>query len=157
MVSAKLLLAATLPALAISNPIAPRQMDIPENWTWHIEDWEAGCARGGCYYTFNVTVPTVPGQIGGVKAYCSNGESNGLFQDCRLLEGVNNGVAAKIDDKPDDGSGRGPQNVYVSFLYDGYEDRPAYNFTGHNQTIYNQAVAPRQRFDVTPTEVFAIA
>ena len=36
-------------------------------------------------------------------------------------------------------------------------DRPAYNFTGSNDTIYNAFVAPLAEFDITPTEVFVVA
>jgi len=35
--------------------------------------------------------------------------------------------------------------------------RTAYNFTGSHEAIYNQFVAPLQEFDVTPTQVSAVA
>lgn len=98
MVSFTTLLAFTAGALA--SPVVPRQMAIPENWNWHVSGWEAGCAPD-CYYHFNVTIPSVEGEILGVKAYC-DGTENGYYRkgnwytNCQILEGVNNGVAAKV-------------------------------------------------------------
>ena len=65
---------AVLASVAAASPLASRQIAIPPDWTWHVTGSEMGCSRGGCYYNFNVTVPTVPGQIAGVKAYCSGYE-----------------------------------------------------------------------------------
>ncbi|KAL5450231.1 hypothetical protein PMIN07_001233 [Paraphaeosphaeria minitans] len=162
MVSFTTLLAFSAGALA--SPFVQRQIAIPENWNWHVSGWGAGCARSGCYYDFNVTVPTIEGHIAGVKAYCS-GYENGYYrkgnwyQNCRILEGVNNGVAAKLSERPpeNDTESTSPQQILISFEYAAYEDRPAYNFTGSHKTIYNQFVAPEQEFDVKPTSVFAVA
>ncbi|KAK7186064.1 hypothetical protein DPSP01_000672 [Paraphaeosphaeria sporulosa] len=162
MVSFTTLLA--LSAGALSSPVVQRQIAIPENWNWHVSGWEAGCARSGCYYNFNVTVPTVEGQIAGVKAYC-NGYENGYYrkgnwyENCQILEGVNNGVAAKLSERPPESDTEStlPQEILISFVLAGYEDRPAYNFTGSHKTIYNQFAAPLQEFDVTPTTVFGVA
>ena len=155
---------ALLATSALASPVA-RQIAIPENWNWHVENWSAGCARSGCYYNFNITVPTVEGEIAGVKAYCSGGEQGydnsftipSVYQNCRLLEGVNNGVAAKFSLRENDGQGFGPKDIIVSFLYSGYEDRPAYNFSGSHEAKYNQFVAPLMEFDITPTQVFGVA
>lgn len=126
MVSFTTLLA--LSAGALASPILQtRQMDIPENWVWHVSGWEAGCARGGCYYRFNVSVPTVEGQILGVKAQCS-GTENGWYrkgnwyENCQILEGVNNGVSAKLGERKSDYDGS-PDDVFLSFTLGGYEDR----------------------------------
>lgn len=102
-------------------------MDIPQDWSWHVSGWTAGCARSGCYYDFNVTVPTIEGQIGGVKAYCS-GNENGWYRNgnwytnCQILEGVNNGVAAKLSERESDDVAS-PGEILLSFEYAGYEDR----------------------------------
>ncbi|KAJ4351181.1 uncharacterized protein N0V89_006520 [Didymosphaeria variabile] len=159
MVSFTALLA--LSASALATPVLQtRQMDIPANWTWHVSGWSAGCARSGCYYDFNVTVPTVEGQIAGVKAYCSGSENwyrlGNYYRNCQILEGVNNGVSAKFSERTSD-DGTPPQEIELSFELAGYEQRPAYNFTGSHETIYNQFVAPAQEFDVTPTEVTGVA
>lgn len=160
MVSFTTLLALSAGALA-SPVLQTRQMDIPQDWSWHVSGWTAGCARSGCYYDFNVTVPTIEGQIGGVKAYCS-GNENGWYRNgnwytnCQILEGVNNGVAAKLSERESDDVAS-PGEILLSFEYAGYEDRPAYNFTGSHAAIYNQFTAPAQEFDVTPTEVTAVA
>ncbi|KAF1965926.1 hypothetical protein BU23DRAFT_560626 [Bimuria novae-zelandiae CBS 107.79] len=164
MVSFMTLLALSASALA-SPVLQTRQMEIPENWTWHVSGWSAGCARGGCYYNFNVSVPTVEGQILGAKAYCS-GDENGYyredfsnyFENCRILEGVNNGISAKFSSRENSTSGS-PEDIVLSFELAAYEPtgRPAYNFTGSHKAIYNQFIAPEQEFDVTPTEVSTIA
>jgi len=85
-----------------------------------VTNWEAGCARS-CYYNFNITVPTIPNEIGGVKAYCSGYESGDLFTKCRILEGVNNGVSAKFGLR-EEGAGS-PKTVYFSFEKGAYQER----------------------------------
>ncbi|KAF2451958.1 hypothetical protein P171DRAFT_426377 [Karstenula rhodostoma CBS 690.94] len=163
MVSFTTLLA--LSATALASPVLQsRQIAIPENWSWHVSGWTAGCAKQGCFYNFNVTVPTVEGQIAGVKAYC-NGYETGYYrkgnwyESCQILEGVNNGVAAKFSERPakSETESESPQEIFLSFEYAGFEDRPAYNFTGSHKVIYNQFTAPVQEFDVKPTEVSAVA
>lgn len=121
---------ALLATSAMAGPVA-RQIAIPENWDWQVENWEAGCGRSGCYYNFNVTVPTIKGEIAGVKAYCHGYEQGydnsftvpSTYETCQLLEGVNNGVAARFSLRENDGQGFGPKEIEVSFLYAGYEDR----------------------------------
>ncbi|CAI9637823.1 unnamed protein product [Alternaria burnsii] len=155
---------ALLATSAMAGPVA-RQIAIPENWDWQVENWEAGCGRSGCYYNFNVTVPTIQGEIAGVKAYCHGYEQGydnsftvpSTYETCQLLEGVNNGVAARFSLRENDGQGFGPKEIEVSFLYAGYEDRPAYNFSGSHEARYNQFVAPQLNFTITPTKVFGIA
>ncbi|KAF2193759.1 hypothetical protein K469DRAFT_619047 [Zopfia rhizophila CBS 207.26] len=154
MVSASALL--LFAASAIASPLVQRQTEIPEDWNWQVEGWHAGCARSGCSYNFNITVPTIEGEIGGVKAYCSGYENGAFFIPCQILEGVNNGVAAKLLPREDE-SGRGPQQFAVSFLKASYEGSPYYNFTAYHETIYNAFVAPLQNFTMTPTEVFGVA
>ena len=105
-------------AAALASPLRTRQIEIPEGWTWQVTNWSAGCARS-CYYDFNVTVPTIEGQIGGVKAYCSGGE-DAWYRNCRILEGVNNGVSAKLSERNGSGS---PAEIQLSFELVGYEER----------------------------------
>lgn len=118
-----------LVSAAAAGPLVQRQIDIPEDWAWHVTGWHAGCARSGCNYNFNVTVPTIPNQVGGVKAYCSGYENGHVygepstFTSCQILEGVNNGVAAKFGPRENPEEGLGPKKVYVSFTLAGYEDR----------------------------------
>lgn len=121
---------ALLATSAIAGPVA-RQIAIPKHWNWQVENCEAGCSRRGCYYYFNVTVPSVENGPAGVKALCNvyeQGYENSFtvpstYTDCRLLEGVNNGVAARPSLRKSDGNGFGPQEIEVSFLYAGYGDR----------------------------------
>ena len=151
-------LLALLAPLALANPILPRQTldepTIPSNWTWHIENWHAGCTRT-CYYNFNITVPTTT-DIAGVKAYCSGYESGNLYIRCQILEGVNNGVSAKLGLR-EEGAGS-PKEVFLSFEKGPYAEtgRPPYNFTGSHEAVYNAFVAPLLDFDVTPTSVVAV-
>jgi hypothetical protein len=126
MVSFTTLLAFSAGALA-SPVLQNRQIAIPDNWNWHVSGWEAGCTRSGCYYNFNVTVPAVEGQIAGVKAYC-RGNENGWYrkgnwyEGCRILEGANNGVAAKLSERWSDVDSS-PKEILISFKLAGYEDR----------------------------------
>ena len=119
----------------------------------------------------------VEGEIAGVKAYCSGDESNDLFRSCRLLEGVNNGVAAKFGPRNASAPELGPKEIAISFELGAYEptqryvefpsrgmwmrantmSRPAYNFTGYADAVYNAFVSPNLDFDVQPSEVFAVA
>jgi hypothetical protein len=121
---------ALLATSAVAGPVA-RQIAIPENWNWQVEGWEAGCGRHGCYYNFNVTVPSVEGSIEGVKAYC-NGYEQGYdnsftipstYETCSLLEGANNSVAARLSVRQLDAPSSGPKNIEVSFLSVGDENR----------------------------------
>lgn len=126
MVSFATLLALSASALA-SPVLQTRQMDIPSNWTWHVSGWEGGCSRGGCYYNFNVTVPSVEGQILGAKAYC-HGDENGYYRkgntyaNCQILSGVNNGISAKLGERKSD-EDSAPDDIFISFTLAGYEDR----------------------------------
>jgi hypothetical protein len=126
MVSFTTLLAFSAGALA-SPVLQARQIAIPENWTWHIDGWTGGCSRSGCSYNFNVTVPRVEGEIAGVKAYC-NGYENGwyrrgnTFDGCQILEGSNNGVAAKFSERESDVDGS-PKEIIVSFELGAYGER----------------------------------
>lgn len=151
-----------LSASALASPVLQnRQIPTPEGWNWQVSKWEAGCTRSGCYYNFDVTVPSVEGEILGVKAHCF-GDENGWYRKgnwykgCQILEGVNNGVAAKLSERESDTDGS-PDEILISFTLAGHEDRPTYNFTAKHETIYNAAVAPQQEFEVTPTEVFGNA
>ncbi|KAI9149069.1 hypothetical protein HJFPF1_11115 [Paramyrothecium foliicola] len=151
---------ALLATSAVAAPLNERQIDIPSDWTWSVEGWHAGCQRS-CSYNFNITIPTIEGEIAGIKAYCSGGETGGTFTSCQILEGVNNGVASKLLERPDD-SGIGPQQFAVSFEKASYEGSdctgsPSYNFTAYNSTTYNAFVAPLMSFTMKPTEVVGIA
>jgi hypothetical protein len=129
MVSSTMLLAfSAASAGALAKPVVQeRQIAIPGNWTWHVSGFEGGNTRTGAYYNFNVTVPAVEGQIAGVKAYC-NGYENGWYrkgnwyENCRILEGANNGVAAKLSERVSDVDGE-PKEILISFKFAGYEDR----------------------------------
>jgi hypothetical protein len=131
MVSFTHLLTSCLATAAFATPINPtletRETSIPSNWTWHVSGWEAGCTRPGCFYRFNVTVPAIEGYVSGVKAYCS-GDENGFYrkgnwyEGCQILEGTNNGVAAKLSERESDVDGF-PKEIDISFVKGGYMER----------------------------------
>jgi len=109
-----------LSAAALATPVVEGvTSSIPADWTWHVFDWEAGCLGSGCYYFFNVTIPSSD-QIAGVTARC-NGRENGWykkgnwFEDCQIYIGPqNNGVSAKLGERTaEDGSL--PTEIIVSF------------------------------------------
>lgn len=104
---------AAFAAGAIAAPLNARQADIPSGWNWHVSNWEAGCAQSGCTYNFNITVPTVDGQIAGVKAYCNGGETSD-FTACQIIDGVNNGVSAMFSPRTSN-DGTGPKDIMITF------------------------------------------
>jgi len=115
----------------IAGPVARQNPEpIYENWTWQVENWEAGCGRQGCYYLFNVTVPSVEGKIAGVKAYCQGSEQGydnsftipSTYTACKILDGPN-GVAARLSLREKDGNGFGPKNIQISFQKQPYYDQ----------------------------------
>ncbi|RMZ69229.1 hypothetical protein GMOD_00003170 [Pyrenophora seminiperda CCB06] len=167
MVSFTTLLALSGAALASSSCKAPepdqkKGMEIPGNWTWQVTGWEAGCARQGCYYDFNVTMPSVPGKVGGVKAHCQGNENwfrkGNTYKGCQLLDGVNNRVSAKLSERTSDSGTDFPTEILVSFEFGKgpFLPNPSYNFTGSHKTIYNAAVEPLQNFTIVPTTVTAV-
>jgi hypothetical protein len=116
---------------ALAKPVVQeRQIAIPEGWTWHVSAWEAGMTRSGSYYRFNVTVPRVESEttnIAGVTARCE-GRENGWYrkgnwyENCRIIYGSNNGVAAKLSERESDVDGY-PREILISFEYGAYGDR----------------------------------
>jgi len=109
-----------LSTAAMASPVAQGVTpSIPENWNWHVYDWEAGCLGSGCYYRFNVTIPSSD-HIAGVTAEC-HGVENGWyregnwFEDCQIFVGPqNNGVAAKLNERISDVDSL-PTEIIVSF------------------------------------------
>jgi hypothetical protein len=107
---------------AIATPIA-RQIAIPEGWEWQVENWEAGCSRSGCYYNFNVTVPSIENQLG-VIAACSGSEQGydnsftipSTYVECRTLAGGDNVAAARLSLRE---PGLGPKEIDISFVLPG--------------------------------------
>jgi hypothetical protein len=156
----------TLAAGAIAAPTAandtsepPKQVlppGYPSSWAWHVEDFEAGCTRGGCFYRFNLTSPPVPDKAIGCKWYCSGTENGGygnenFYENCRMIDGVNIGASAKLSKRANDV----PRQLFISVNVPGWAYEPkrhAYNFTAiTDDWTYNQSVAPEEEFDVYPT------
>jgi len=96
-----LTLLTTAAGLIASTSAAPATSSSNKDYQWSVSNWEAGCARAGCYYNFNVT-GTKNGNAPAFKAYC-NGDDVGYFTSCQLLSGSSQGllgppdVAAELD------------------------------------------------------------
>ncbi|CAI6337714.1 unnamed protein product [Periconia digitata] len=154
---------ALLASSTLASPLLPRQVDIPENWDWQVTNWEAGCSRSGCYYHFNLTVPSINNQLG-VLASCRGYEQGydnsftipSVYEDCTTLAGRNNRAAAKLGPRVHDGNGFGPKEIWVSFSYEAAEGAPTYNWSGPHEAKYNQFVSPPLNFTMTATEVFGV-
>lgn len=86
---------------------------------WNIINWGAGCARRGCYYSFNVTGPA-DGVIPSFSAYCTGDEEHtkeNFFKPCGVNDAGlgNRGVSAKFVPRPDPNSNI--KQIAVSFEY----------------------------------------
>ncbi|RMY23647.1 hypothetical protein D0867_01913 [Hortaea werneckii] len=144
------------------------------NYKFQVQNWEAGCARAGCYYNFNVTGKR-DGEKPAFKAYCS-GDDSGYFKACELLKGpVGTEVAAEL--APYDfttANGIAAMGVSLSFTTNAEtpyvisqkqlwqsqanpSNRVTYNYTGHYNATFNQFAAPTYDFKVKPDEVTAVA
>lgn len=95
-----------------------------KDWTWAVSGWNAGCARHGCSYDFNVTVPANPTLPSvplnsSVKAYCSGYETDNHFTLCTILTGgeldPHKAVAAKFLPRDTNATDLGPKKIAVSF------------------------------------------
>ncbi|CAA9965727.1 hypothetical protein CFE70_008555 [Pyrenophora teres f. teres 0-1] len=150
---------------AIAGPVARRQVPEPiyPNWTWQVEHWEAGCGRRGCYYLFNVTVPSVEGKIDGVKAYCQGYEQGyensftvpSTYTECKTLEGLDHTVAARLSLRENAGSDY-PQRIQVSFQKAPSNDLPGTNYTALHEAKYNQFVSRPLNFTMVPTTALVV-
>ncbi|CAE7027974.1 hypothetical protein CFE70_004008 [Pyrenophora teres f. teres 0-1] len=153
---------ALLAASAIAGPIA-RQATIPECWDWEVVGWEAGCSRRGCYYGFDLIIPDAEGGTGSARAKCNGyeqGYDNGFtipstFELCKLIQGSNVQVAARLSLRVKNNTASVDQTFQVSVLNPPYNGRLGYNYTATHVARFNQFVTPPLNFTVTPTEVFA--
>ena len=101
----------TLGAVAVSGN---------SSWTWSVVNWGAGCARRGCFYDFNITVPA-NGAAPAVSAYCSGDEdrtNQTYFKPCGVNDNGlgNRGVSAKFVPRDDPNYGTINQ-IAVAFAY----------------------------------------
>ncbi|KAI2481715.1 hypothetical protein Ptr902_07510 [Pyrenophora tritici-repentis] len=134
---------------AIAGPVARRQVPDPiyPDWTWQVENWEAGCSRSR-----RMLLP--------VQRHCAVSEGKiagpSTYTDCRILEGVNNGVAARLSLREQDGNGFGPKNIQVSFLKAPYYDISGTNYTALHEAKYNQFVSPPLNFTMVPVTALVV-
>lgn len=76
-----------------------------------------------------------------MKAYYYGYELGDLYIPCQILEGLNNGVSAKLGAREERADS--PKEVFLGFEKGPYVGigRPLYNFTGSYETAYNAFVA----------------
>ena len=103
------------PSMALVIPDVVSATGLPQYYHWNVTGWNAGCARAGCTYNFNVS-GTIDNIYPGFKAYC-NGDDTGYYKDCEILEGVSTSgtpfVAASL--RPNFGNGIATMSVSLSF------------------------------------------
>lgn len=107
-----LLLAAASAALVSARPA-------PEDYSWNVTNWSAGCTRT-CYYDFNITGPAVA-PYPYFLATCS-GRDHGAFVSCEVLESYGSStsdpsVLSLLAPSTGDGA-----HLQVSLLFDNADD-----------------------------------
>ncbi|KAI1194800.1 hypothetical protein F5X97DRAFT_263953 [Nemania serpens] len=131
-------------------------------YNWAVTGWNAGCARAGCFYDFNITGvgnltsrPPTPG----FKAYCSGEGEGSPYRLCDRLDSEDTDAIVVAKLLPSSIlNGTRPATIQVSLKYTDL-DTPTtwWNFTGHASSFYNQFVAPSQNFTITPDEITGVA
>ncbi|CZS96265.1 uncharacterized protein RAG0_05904 [Rhynchosporium agropyri] len=148
------LLAGTALAAPPKPPHAGTGVNDPA-YRWSVTDWSAGCGRAGCYYYFNISAPAYK-HIPAFSAYCSGAPEDKFSKPCGVNDKLpgNRGVSAHLLEA-EQGTGA---HIEVSFQWSKL-DMPStyYNYTGNATTIYNQFVAPLQKFTITPSSAFGVA
>ncbi|KAE9970427.1 hypothetical protein BLS_001858 [Venturia inaequalis] len=119
---------------------------------WHIINWEAGCARSGCFYIFNVTGPaSEDGKIPSFGASCNAYEYRKpqAFTPCGINDSGagNRGVSAKFVPRVEPNGIL--EKVAVSFAFTDLKTGAVRNFTGTTNIQINQFVAPRQNYTIS--------
>ena len=114
-----ILTAATgLIAASSAAPASTSSLRHSTKYHWDVTGWEAGCARSGCFYNFNVTGKK-DGDFPKFLAYCS-GEDVGYFKQCNILEGVTSkivpSVAAELNQHSTEPDGVAAMAVSLAFL-----------------------------------------
>ncbi|KAJ8121190.1 hypothetical protein ONZ43_g2293 [Nemania bipapillata] len=155
------LLAALVGASSVSAAVMRISAESME-YDWEVTGWNAGCARAGCYYDFNVTGaanltsrPPTPA----FKAYCAGDGEGSPYRLCTRLdeEDTDAVVVAKLLPSTVD-NGTRIATIQVSLKYtDLYTPTTWWNFTGHASSFYNQFVAPSQNFTITPDTITGVA
>ncbi|EKD17758.1 hypothetical protein MBM_04127 [Drepanopeziza brunnea f. sp. 'multigermtubi' MB_m1] len=122
------------------------------NYYWTVSEWNAGTARRGDFYSFNITgfayldVPSFSafcsGEIVGAPlAYCAVNDNNL----------ANRGVAARL--LPSVG---GDPNIQVSYQFTDVATNAYYNYTGNATTKFTQSVSPPLTFTISPNTSFGV-
>ncbi|EHA52640.1 hypothetical protein MCOR27_007671 [Pyricularia oryzae] len=155
--------APTAVSLLAAGPMDPTPVNVlmmkpgQFNYNWTVTNWEAGCARGGCYYGFDIAAdeytsyPKAPA----FKAHCNGQNEGGPYTVCEMQDGGSAArrVAARLLER----NSSDPVYIRVSYQYADSQPNAYFNWTGTGETSYNQFVAPPQTFNVTPSEVFGVA
>ena len=79
---------ATASSLVSFTPAGSQEQEPVSDWAWAITGWNAGCARQGCFYDFNITAAanaTADPQQPAFAAYCSGDGGEGApYELCTL-------------------------------------------------------------------------
>ncbi|KAI1171407.1 hypothetical protein F4777DRAFT_582974 [Nemania sp. FL0916] len=156
-----------LTALASASSASAAVMRIAADtmeYNWDVTGWNAGCARSGCYYDFNITgaanltsKPPTPA----FKAYCAGDGEGSPYRLCDRLDKEDTDaivVAKLLPGSSNSTNGTRPATIQVSLRYtDLYSSTTWWNFTGHASSFYNQFAAPSQNFTITPDEITGVA
>ncbi|QDS71319.1 hypothetical protein FKW77_001904 [Venturia effusa] len=141
-------------ALALASSMASATDTVPD--AWYIVNWEAGCARRGCFYRFNLTSPAYE-EVPGFLANCDGDEERinpkTVFKRCSILDKgtANRGVYAKFVPR-DDPNAIGLKQIELLYSYTDTDNGDVRNFTATRDIVFNQFIAPRQNFTVKGIE-----
>lgn len=104
------------PSMALVIPDVVSATGLPQYYHWNVTGWNAGCARAGCTYNFNVTGHQ-DGVYPGFLAYCS-GTDVGYFESCDILAGVSTSgtPSASASLQPSVQDGNAHMAVSLSFV-----------------------------------------
>ncbi|KAI0134685.1 hypothetical protein BJ170DRAFT_591646 [Xylariales sp. AK1849] len=149
-------------AMAVSAFPAAMKVEAVEGYDWEVTGWNAGCARAGCSYDFNVSgvatdnAPARPAFL----AYCYGFGEGSPYQVCDLLDdaSVDRQVVAKLLPATKSNVSDYITHIQVSLQYTDLETPTTWwNFTGTGDAKYNAFVAPAMNFTIKPDTIFGVA
>ncbi|KAI1823830.1 hypothetical protein F4861DRAFT_298380 [Xylaria intraflava] len=159
---ANILLAALVSASSASAAILRIAADTLE-YDWVVTDWDAGCSRNECAYDFKIAGPanyTSRPATPAFEAHCAGNGEGAPYRLCKRLDSgeTDAEVVSKLLPSNSTTNGTHPAIIQVSLKYTDLNSPTTWwNFTGHATSFYNEFVAPRQTFTITPDEIAGVA
>ncbi|CAG8961828.1 hypothetical protein HYFRA_00014004 [Hymenoscyphus fraxineus] len=151
--------------LLTSVSASPILANPPPGYIWDVVAWEAGCSRGGCVYSFNITGrefgsdPAVPA----FSARClgsSDALGGSLLTPCGINdEGLGNrGVLSQLLPVDEHGTGAHLSVHYRVTRTDiPVPEGSFYSYTANTTAPYNQFSAPPMSFTMSPELLLPMA